>query len=171
MMLVLPPLWRICHRNGYITLADYVRGRYQSRWLSVAVAVTGILATMPYIALQLIGMREVIAALGIQRGVAADCSLCDSRGLHLLERPARACADRHCERCDALHHGAGGGGYHSLAAGRLRTRVRGGLLRHWPSTRRRLRLSCGLRSTRAMPRLPWDRRWRSCFIRTPSRAH
>jgi solute:Na+ symporter, SSS family len=65
MMLVLPRLWRICHRNGYITLADYVRGRYQSRWLSVAVAGTGILATMPYIALQLIGMREVIAALGI----------------------------------------------------------------------------------------------------------
>src|ERR1700761_4377464 len=66
MMMVLPPLWRICHRNGYITLADYVRGRYQSRWLSVAVAVTGILATMPYIALQLIGMREVIAALGMR---------------------------------------------------------------------------------------------------------
>jgi solute:Na+ symporter, SSS family len=66
MMLVLPPLWRICRSNGYITLADYVRGRYHSRWLSVAVAVTGILATMPYIALQLIGMREVIAALGVQ---------------------------------------------------------------------------------------------------------
>jgi solute:Na+ symporter, SSS family len=66
MMLVLPPLWRICRINGYITLADYVRGRYQSRWLSVAVAVTGILATMPYIALQLIGMREVIAALGVR---------------------------------------------------------------------------------------------------------
>jgi SSS family solute:Na+ symporter len=66
MMLVLPPLWRICHRNGYITLADYVRGRYRNRWLAIAVAVTGILATMPYIALQLIGMREVIAALGIR---------------------------------------------------------------------------------------------------------
>jgi solute:Na+ symporter, SSS family len=66
MMVVLPPLWRICHRNGYITLADYVRGRYQSRWLAVAVALTGILATMPYIALQLIGMREVIAALGVR---------------------------------------------------------------------------------------------------------
>jgi SSS family solute:Na+ symporter len=66
MMLMLPPLWRICRTHGYITLADYVRGRYQSRWLSVAVAVTGILATMPYIALQLIGMREVIAALGIR---------------------------------------------------------------------------------------------------------
>jgi solute:Na+ symporter, SSS family len=64
MMLVLPPLWRICRSHGYVTLADYVRDRYDSRWLSVAVALTGILATMPYIAL--IGMREVIAGLGIR---------------------------------------------------------------------------------------------------------
>lgn len=66
MMLVLPRLWTACHRHGYITLADYVRGRYGSRWLAVATALTGILATMPYIALQLVGMREVIAALGIR---------------------------------------------------------------------------------------------------------
>jgi solute:Na+ symporter, SSS family len=65
MMLVLPPLWRICHQNNYVTLADFVRGRFNSRWLAVAFALTGILATMPYIALQLIGMREVIAGLGI----------------------------------------------------------------------------------------------------------
>jgi SSS family solute:Na+ symporter len=66
MMLVLPELWAICHRNGYVTLADFVRGRYGSRPLSIAIALTGILATMPYIALQLVGMREVIAALGIR---------------------------------------------------------------------------------------------------------
>ena len=66
MMLVLPKLWTICHRERYITLSDYVRGRYRSRWLSVAFAVTGILATMPYIALQLVGIREVIAAMGIR---------------------------------------------------------------------------------------------------------
>jgi SSS family solute:Na+ symporter len=65
MMLVLPKLWTICHRDRYITLSDYVRGRYRSRWLSVAFALTGILATMPYIALQLVGIREVIAALGV----------------------------------------------------------------------------------------------------------
>lgn len=65
MMLVLPRLWHVCHRHGYVTLADFVRGRYGSRSLSVAIALTGILATMPYIALQLVGMREVIAALGI----------------------------------------------------------------------------------------------------------
>ena len=34
--------------------------------LALAVAVTGIVATMPYIALQLVGMQVVIAALGIQ---------------------------------------------------------------------------------------------------------
>ncbi len=65
MMLVLPKLWAICHRNGYVTLADFVQGRYGSRALSIAIALTGILATMPYIALQLVGMREVIAALGV----------------------------------------------------------------------------------------------------------
>ncbi|MBT9331941.1 monocarboxylate uptake permease MctP [Paracidobacterium acidisoli] len=65
MMLVLPRLWKVCHRHGYVTLADFVRGRFGSRWLAMAIAVTGILATMPYIALQLIGIQEVIAALGI----------------------------------------------------------------------------------------------------------
>ncbi len=65
MMLVLPRLWHVCHRHGYVTLADFARGRHGSRALSMALALTGILATMPYIALQLVGMREVIGALGI----------------------------------------------------------------------------------------------------------
>lgn len=65
MMLVLPRLWTVCHRHGYITFADFVSGRYGNRWLTVAIALTGILALMPYIALQLVGMRVVIAALGV----------------------------------------------------------------------------------------------------------
>ena len=65
MMLVLPRLWTVCHRHGYITFADFVRGRYSSRPLTLAIALTGILALMPYIALQLVGIRVVIAALGI----------------------------------------------------------------------------------------------------------
>src|SRR6202023_4259282 len=65
MMIVRPRLWTVCPRHGYITFADFVAGRYGNRWLSVAVAVTGILALMPYIALQLVGMRVVIAALGV----------------------------------------------------------------------------------------------------------
>jgi SSS family solute:Na+ symporter len=65
MMLVLPRLWKVCHHHGYITFADFVRGRYGNRWLTVAAALTGILALMPYIALQLVGIRVVIAALGV----------------------------------------------------------------------------------------------------------
>ena len=65
MMLVLPRLWNVCHRHGYVTLADFARARHGSRALSIALALTGILATMPYIALQLVGMEEVIGALGI----------------------------------------------------------------------------------------------------------
>jgi SSS family solute:Na+ symporter len=65
MMLVLPRLWTVCHRHGYITFADFVSGRYGNRWLTVAIALTGVLALMPYIALQLVGMRVVIEAMGI----------------------------------------------------------------------------------------------------------
>ena len=66
MMLVLPRMWMICHRHGYVTFADFVRGRYGNRWLTLAVATAGILALMPYIALQLVGMRVVISALGVR---------------------------------------------------------------------------------------------------------
>lgn len=62
---VFPRLWSVCHKKGYVTAADFVRGRFGSRSLSLAVAVTGIVATMPYIALQLIGIEVVIAALGL----------------------------------------------------------------------------------------------------------
>ena len=65
MMLVLPRLWTVCHRHGYVTFADFVRGRYGCRALTLAVAFTGILALMPYIALQLVGIKVVIAAFGI----------------------------------------------------------------------------------------------------------
>ena len=65
MMVVLPRVWRVCHRHGYITLADFVHGRYGSRTLATAVALTGVLALLPYIALQLVGIKVVIAAMGI----------------------------------------------------------------------------------------------------------
>lgn len=67
--LVMPRLWSVCHRHRYVTLADFTMGRYGSHWLALAVAVTGILATVPYIALQLVGMRVSIATLGM-RGAA-----------------------------------------------------------------------------------------------------
>jgi SSS family solute:Na+ symporter len=62
--LTMPRLWAVSHRHGYITSSDFVLGRYGNRWLELAVALTGILATMPYIALQLVGLEKVISALG-----------------------------------------------------------------------------------------------------------
>jgi solute:Na+ symporter, SSS family len=62
---VFPKLWAVAHEKGYVTAADVVRGRFDSRMLALAIAVTGIVATMPYIALQLVGMEVVIAGLGI----------------------------------------------------------------------------------------------------------
>jgi solute:Na+ symporter, SSS family len=64
--LIFPKLWETAHRHGYITAADFVRGRFGNRWLALAVAVTGIVATMPYIALQLVGMQVVIGAMGVE---------------------------------------------------------------------------------------------------------
>ncbi len=61
---VFPRLWAVCHRHGYVTSADFVRGRFGNRWLALAIGLTGMIATMPYIALQLVGMQVVIGALG-----------------------------------------------------------------------------------------------------------
>ncbi len=61
-------LWSVSHRHGYVTTADFVRGRYDSRVLSLAIAVTGFLATMPYIALQLIGIQAVLDVVGLGGG-------------------------------------------------------------------------------------------------------
>ncbi|MBF4161068.1 monocarboxylate uptake permease MctP [Nocardioides acrostichi] len=63
--LFLPRLWSVSHRHGFVTPADFVTGRYGSRGLGLAVAVTGLLATMPYIALQLVGMQVVLEVMGI----------------------------------------------------------------------------------------------------------
>jgi SSS family solute:Na+ symporter len=62
--LIFPRLWAIAHQRGHVTAADFVRDRFGSRLLALAVALTGIVATMPYIALQLVGMEVVIGALG-----------------------------------------------------------------------------------------------------------
>lgn len=61
-------MWSVSHRHGYVTSADFVRGRYDSRSLSLAVALTGFLATMPYIALQLVGMQAVLETAGLGGG-------------------------------------------------------------------------------------------------------
>jgi SSS family solute:Na+ symporter len=64
-LLAAPRLWAVAHRRGYVTAADFVEGRYRSRGLALMVAFTGLLATMPYIALQLVGIQVVLAAMGV----------------------------------------------------------------------------------------------------------
>jgi len=69
LFLAFPRLWSVASRHGYITAADFVRGRFGHRGLALAVAVTGLVAVMPYIALQLVGMQVVIAALGLNYNI------------------------------------------------------------------------------------------------------
>ncbi len=61
---VMPRLWTIARDGGHATAADIVRARFGSRTLEMAVALSGLIAVLPYIALQLIGIRTVIEALG-----------------------------------------------------------------------------------------------------------
>ena len=76
LFLVFPRLWYVCHKHNYITPADFVRGRFGNRWLALAVTITGIVATMPYIALQLVGLQVVIGGLGVSgTGYIADLPL------------------------------------------------------------------------------------------------
>ncbi|MEV0650195.1 monocarboxylate uptake permease MctP [Phytomonospora sp. NPDC050363] len=66
LFLVLIRLWSVSHRHGFVTPADFVRSRFGSPTLALVVAITGIVATMPYIALQLIGIEAVLKAMGVQ---------------------------------------------------------------------------------------------------------
>ena len=76
LFLAFPRLWYVCHKHNYITAADFVRGRFGNRWLALAVTITGIVATMPYIALQLVGLQVVIGGMGVSgTGYAGDLPL------------------------------------------------------------------------------------------------
>ncbi|BCL83866.1 sodium:solute symporter [Ktedonobacteria bacterium brp13] len=61
----LPRLWTLAKHRGYITAADFVRERFDSPLLALLVAITGLFSTMPYIALQMLGMQVVLAQMGV----------------------------------------------------------------------------------------------------------
>jgi SSS family solute:Na+ symporter len=65
---LMPRLWSVAHRHGYATAADFVRGRFGSSGLALVVAFTGILALMPYVALQLVGIQSVLQVMGVGNG-------------------------------------------------------------------------------------------------------
>ncbi|HUY11715.1 MAG TPA: sodium:solute symporter, partial [Candidatus Dormibacteraeota bacterium] len=64
LFLLFARFWTIAHKSGYMTAGDFVRGCYRSRALEIAIAATGVLAALPYIALQIVGMRAVLTQLG-----------------------------------------------------------------------------------------------------------
>jgi SSS family solute:Na+ symporter len=63
--LVLIRMWSVSHVHGFVTPADFVRARFGSPTLALLVAITGLAATMPYIALQLVGIEAVLKAMGV----------------------------------------------------------------------------------------------------------
>ncbi len=65
-LLFLIRLWSVSHIHGFVTPADFVRARFDSPTLALLVAITGIVATMPYIALQLVGIEAVLKTMGLQ---------------------------------------------------------------------------------------------------------
>ncbi|MEM4098917.1 MAG: hypothetical protein QXW57_04110 [Candidatus Micrarchaeaceae archaeon] len=62
-ILTMPRLWRIARKRGYVTAADFVQDRYSSRSLAIIIALTGIVATLPYIALQVLGMEVIVETM------------------------------------------------------------------------------------------------------------
>jgi len=63
--LVVIRLWSVSHVRGFVTPADFVRSRFDSPTMALLVAITGIVATMPYIALQLVGIEAVLKTMGV----------------------------------------------------------------------------------------------------------
>ena len=61
----MPRLWNVSKRRGYITASDFVKDRFSSRSLAMLIALTGVLAELPYIALQITGIKYVLAALSL----------------------------------------------------------------------------------------------------------
>ena len=62
-LVTMPRLWTLARERGYITASDFVRDRFSSRTLAVMIAITGIVAELPYIALQIVGMQAVLTVM------------------------------------------------------------------------------------------------------------
>src|SRR5437879_13091806 len=62
-LVFMPRLWALSRKNGYITGSDFVRDKFGSRVLAILIAITGIVALLPYIALRLVGMQSFLAAM------------------------------------------------------------------------------------------------------------
>ncbi|HWY35216.1 MAG TPA: hypothetical protein VNX68_11260, partial [Nitrosopumilaceae archaeon] len=62
-LVTMPRLWSLSREKGYITASDFVKDRFSSLALAVMIAITGIVAELPYIALQIVGMQSVLTVM------------------------------------------------------------------------------------------------------------
>ncbi len=65
-LVVMPKFFNTSKEKCHITAVDFIKDRYDSKTLSLMIALVGILAELPYIALQMVGMKVVLATLLIQ---------------------------------------------------------------------------------------------------------
>jgi SSS family solute:Na+ symporter len=63
--LVSTRFWSVAHAHGFVTSAEFTRARFGSRPLALVVAIVGIVATLPYIAVQLVALEAVFKTVGI----------------------------------------------------------------------------------------------------------
>ncbi|HJT10765.1 MAG TPA: sodium:solute symporter, partial [Candidatus Nitrosotalea sp.] len=62
-LVTMPKLWTLAKEKGYITASDFVKDRFGSSTLAIMIAITGIVAELPYIALQIVGMQSVLTVM------------------------------------------------------------------------------------------------------------
>ncbi|MBO3743472.1 sodium:solute symporter family protein [Actinoplanes flavus] len=56
--------WSVARRHGFLTHSEFATARFGSPGLGALVAVTGILATIPYVAVQLVSLQAVLRTVG-----------------------------------------------------------------------------------------------------------
>ncbi|MCL5794569.1 MAG: sodium:solute symporter [Candidatus Thermoplasmatota archaeon] len=62
-MITMPRMWKIAKDKNYVTAVDMIHDKFNSRTLALLIALTGIVAELPYIALQIYGMQAVLIVM------------------------------------------------------------------------------------------------------------
>lgn len=60
----LPKIWKVAKVHNFMTLADYIKSRFDSKLFSTLVAINGVLMLIPYIDLQLSGILDTLTFAG-----------------------------------------------------------------------------------------------------------
>ncbi len=61
----MPRLYSVSRKRGYITSSDFVKDRFNSRMLAMLIGLTGVVAELPYIALQIVSIKAVLTVMSL----------------------------------------------------------------------------------------------------------